>query len=145
MTDKQLSLLIKTARETRENAWALKSEHKIGAAVLTSKGNVYGGCNIEANISGLGICAERCAINNAIAHGEYAFTALATFDNKPVVPCGACLQYLLEFRPLVEDEIFIVTASPDDAFHLLLNDLLPKGYISPKSKEKAQSYDKGRN
>ena len=44
MTDEEL---IAVAKKYREFSYSPYSKFKVGAAVLTKKGNVYGGCNIE--------------------------------------------------------------------------------------------------
>jgi len=127
----------------RLNAFALKSERKIGAAVVTTGGEVYEGCNIEANISGLGTCAERLAINHAIVHGEYKYQALVTYsDKEPIIPCGACLQYLVEFLPLVERDIKVICFGKDETKTFMLKSLLPFAYISKKAVEKVRNYFK---
>lgn len=74
---------------------------RVGAAVLAEDGRTYEGCNIESWISGLGICAERNAINHAALHGnrqikEVAIAMDADSHNEPR-PCGACLQYICDF------------------------------------------------
>jgi len=74
---------------------------KFGAAVLAEDGEIYGGCNVESWVSGLGICAERCAINHAVLHGnrkikEIAIVTYADGQCEPI-PCGACLQYISDF------------------------------------------------
>jgi cytidine deaminase len=74
---------------------------KVGAAVLAEDGRVYEGCNVESWISGLGICAERNAINHAVLHGnrkvkEIAIVMEASSHRTPR-PCGACLQYIYDF------------------------------------------------
>ena len=56
-TDKEVEALIKVASETRMNTFCHRSNHKIGASVLTSDGKIFGGCNVESVISGLGTCA----------------------------------------------------------------------------------------
>ena len=125
---------------TRTNAYAAKTEHKIGAAVLTEAGNVYGGCNIESNISGLGCCAERVAVAHAIAHGEYRFRKLMVLDKEHIIPCGACLQYLAEFSAINEKDIQILSSTPEgDTAVYSLRKLLPLAYYS-KNKEKVEAY-----
>ncbi|MBQ5759776.1 MAG: cytidine deaminase, partial [Schwartzia sp.] len=54
MTDNEL---IEIARQYRENAYTPYSHFKVGAAVLTASGKVYGGCNIENSSYGLTNCA----------------------------------------------------------------------------------------
>ncbi|HEX9665963.1 MAG TPA: cytidine deaminase [Thermodesulfobacteriota bacterium] len=55
--------LLQVAREAVENAYAPYSQFRVCAAVLTEKGNVFPGCNIENASYGLIICVERAAIN----------------------------------------------------------------------------------
>ncbi|MCK5296602.1 MAG: cytidine deaminase [Alphaproteobacteria bacterium] len=138
----KLEELYEVAKKTKRNAYASRSEHKLGAAVLTKSGNIYGGCNIESNISGLGICAERAAINQAIVNGEYQLDALMLLDDDFGIPCGACLQYLMEFSVISKTNTMIVSANKQGKFNqYALFDLLPYGYIS-KNKTKAKDYGK---
>ena len=67
MTDKDL---IEVAKKYRENAHAPYSKFKVGAAVLTDSGKIFGGCNIENASYPAGICAERTAISKAVSEGE---------------------------------------------------------------------------
>jgi len=74
---------------------------RVGAAVLAEDGQIYEGCNVESWVSGLGICAERCAINHAVLQGngkirEIAVVMDAGSKSEPR-PCGACLQYISDF------------------------------------------------
>jgi len=135
ITKKDIENLINVAKETRENAMALKSGHGLGAAIMTIKGNVYGGCNIEGVISSLGVCAEMAAIDHAVVHGEYKFKALAVVDKEIVWPCGACLQYLTQFYQLGEEEIEIIAADESGKFEKKsLGELLPHKYESKNLK-----------
>jgi cytidine deaminase len=74
---------------------------KVGAAVMGEDGEFYESCNVESWASGLGICAERCATNHAVMHGNRKIAGIAIMmeaesDNEPK-PCGACLQYISDF------------------------------------------------
>lgn len=92
--------LLESALKAMSNAhvlWGLE----VGAAVLADDGQVYMGCNIESWISGLGTCAERCAINHAVLHSNRKIEGIAIVmgaegHNEPR-PCGACLQYIYDF------------------------------------------------
>ena len=97
MTDNEL---IEIARQYRENAYTPYSHFKVGAAVLTASGKVYGGCNIENSSYGLTNCAERTAIFKAVSEGEREFAALAVIADTdgPCSPCGACRQVIADFR-----------------------------------------------
>jgi cytidine deaminase len=56
--------------------------------------------NVENRSFGLTICAERIAASAAVAAGEREFVAIAvTSDSdEPIVPRGACRQFLAEFN-----------------------------------------------
>lgn len=93
-------MLLEAALKAMENAHVLWG-FKVGAAVLAEDGEIYSGCNVESWVSGLGTCAERCAINHAVLHGnrkirEIAIVMDARSKNEPR-PCGACLQYIYDF------------------------------------------------
>jgi cytidine deaminase len=91
--------LIDEARAARENAHAPYSNFRVGAAVRTKSGKIYGGCNIENASYGLTLCAERVAIFKAMSEGEREFDAIAvvTDTEKLTPPCGPCRQIIWEF------------------------------------------------
>lgn len=91
--------LIKEAEEARKRAYTPYSKFKVGAAVLTSEGKIFTGCNIENASFGLSICAERVAIFKAISEGHSRLEAIAIIGdtNQFCTPCGACRQVILEF------------------------------------------------
>ncbi len=97
MEDKEL---IAAAKKYRENAYVPYSKFKVGAAVLTKKGNIYGGCNIENSSFPITNCAERTAIFKAVSEGEQEFAAIALIADTPgpCSPCGACRQVMVEFK-----------------------------------------------
>lgn len=90
---------------------------KVGAAVLGQDEQIYEGCNIENWISGLGICAERCAINHAVLHGNHKIKEIAIIinanDKNEPRPCGACLQYIYDFAENPKIEIVMAKAEKD--------------------------------
>ena len=102
--------LIEAAKAAKENAYCIMSKFPVGAAVLTSKGHIYKGCNTESVISGMGVCAERSAIDHAVANGEYNFIAIAVTSNieVPIKPCGMCRQYIGEFSQVIQQDIKII-------------------------------------
>jgi len=92
--------LLEASLKAMNNAYVLWGL-RVGAAVLAEDGEIYEGCNVENWVSGLGICAERCAINHAILHGNRKIEEIAIVmnmdnQNEPR-PCGACLQYIYDF------------------------------------------------
>lgn len=97
MTDRDL--LIEAAKQARENAHAPYSNFRVGAALRSTSGRIFGGCNVENATYGLAMCAERVAIFKAISEGERGFSAIAVVTDTEVLtpPCGACRQLIWEF------------------------------------------------
>jgi cytidine deaminase len=90
------------AREALGQAYAAYSGFRVGAAVLTERGNVYRGCNVENASYGLSMCAERTAIFSAVvAEGPgmrlRAVAVAASAADATCTPCGACRQVIVEF------------------------------------------------
>jgi cytidine deaminase len=102
-TTAQLKKLKAAARTAAGRAYAPYSKFTVGAAILTSRGNIYSGCNVENASYGLTNCAERTAIFNAVAAGErnlkLACVVVYTPTDMPTAPCGACRQVINEFGP----------------------------------------------
>ena len=86
--------LIEKAIEMRSQALAPYSNYKVGAAILTESGKIFGGCNIENSSYSLTICAERVALFKAVSEGETKFKALSVSTNNAGMPCGACRQVI---------------------------------------------------
>jgi len=92
--------LLDVALECMKNAHVIWG-FEVGAAVLAEDNKLYQGCNVESKISGLGICAERCAIDHAVLHGNKKIKKIGILIDakkaKKPAPCGACLQYIYDF------------------------------------------------
>ena len=101
--------LIDSAVKAMNSSYSPYSKFKVGAAVLTDHGKIYGGCNIENASYGLTVCAERIAIYKAVSDGHKRIKqiAIATETNGLIPPCGACLQVMSEFAEPFMD-IFLV-------------------------------------
>ena len=97
MTEKDL--LIEAAKQARENAHEPYSNFRVGAALRSTSGRIFGGCNVENATYGLTMCAERVAIFKAVSEGERGFSAIAVVTDTEVLtpPCGACRQLIWEF------------------------------------------------
>ena len=91
--------LIEAANEARERAFAPYSNFKVGAAVETTDGEIFIGCNIESASYGLTVCAERVAIWKAVSEGKKGFKTIAVVvDTEELTPpCGVCRQIIWEF------------------------------------------------
>ena len=95
------SKMLKTAQEALKNSYSPYSKIRVGASVLTSKGNMYQGSNIENSSYGLTLCAERVAIAHAISieGSDFSISAIgiAVSPWMPCPLCGACCQFISEF------------------------------------------------
>lgn len=93
--------LVEAATRARSRAYSPYSKVRIGAAVLTSGGEVYTGCNIENASYGLSCCAERTAIFKAVSEGHRDIVAIAVVGKSEdfTKPCGACRQVMVEYNP----------------------------------------------
>ncbi len=116
--------VVDAARAARERAIAPYSTFRVGAALLTKDGRVYGGCNIENASYGLTVCAERVALLKALSEGEREFSLIAVVADteRPTPPCGPCRQLLWEYCgdiPVVMANLTGVTARHQ------MRDLLP--------------------
>jgi cytidine deaminase len=119
--------LLARAREARERAYAPYSRFRVGAAVLTSSGQVFTGANVENASYSVAICAERVAASQAVASGHRDIRAVAVVSSaaKPTPPCGVCRQFLFEFDP----HMTVVSEGPDGERRTWrLSDLLPDAF-----------------
>ena len=93
--------VVEAALAVRLRAHAPFSKFLVGAALETSDGQIYTGCNVENATYGLTVCAERVAAFKAISEGAKPFTfrrIVVTADTAELTPpCGACRQILWEF------------------------------------------------
>ena len=119
--------LIAQARQVRENAAAGYSNFKVGAALLSSDGRVYTGCNVENATYGLTVCAERVAIFKAISEGARHFTRIAVVadTDRLTPPCGACRQIIWEF---CGDAEVILANLGDQRETFQMRDLFPRAF-----------------
>lgn len=140
LSPQEIDQLRRTASEARANAFVHRTGFALGAAVLTSDGQYFGGCNIESVISGLGVCAEISAMDHAVIHGHYQFKALAVFGPHLIFPCGACLQYLSLFSQVSGQDVFVVAISDTESKIELLSTLLPHRYLTANNLTAIEAY-----
>lgn len=92
--------LLEAALSVSWNSYAPYSGFRVAAAVRDERGRIHVGVNVENSSYGLTVCAERAAVFNAVAHGARRIRevlVLALDSDKPIPPCGACLQVISEF------------------------------------------------
>jgi cytidine deaminase len=119
--------LVEAAFAARRNAHAPYSQFLVGAALESSDGRIFGGCNIENATYGLTVCAERVAVWKAMSEGVRAFRRIAvTADTETLTPpCGACRQLLWEFCGDIEIVLSNLKGCTET---LRLKDLLPRPF-----------------
>jgi cytidine deaminase len=97
LTSDERSLLIDLANEAGRRAYAPYSNYRVGAALRTSSGRIFTGCNIENAAYPTSMCAERVVIFKAVSEGEKEFEVLAVVTSNGGAPCGGCRQVMSEF------------------------------------------------
>lgn len=117
--------LVKQAINTMKHAYIPYSNFAVGAALVTTDGNIYTGVNIENAAYGSSCCAERVAIFSAIANGEREFAGLAVsaHTKRPVPPCGACRQVMSEF--FKKDMPIYLVSESEEVYTFSMEKLLP--------------------
>lgn len=130
ISPEQIEELKAAARDARERAYAPYSKYRVGAALLTKRGSIYVGCNVENSTYGATICAERTAITQMVVAGESELDAirgvLVFTDAGPLgMPCGICRQMLVEFAAA---DCAVVVASPQELRVTTLGALLPEPF-----------------
>ncbi|MEH7334034.1 cytidine deaminase [Neobacillus drentensis] len=123
--------LIEEAKNAREKAYVPYSKFGVGAALLTTDGKVYKGCNIENAAYSMCNCAERTALFKALSEGDRDFQMLAVVADteRPCSPCGACRQVISELCP--KEMKVVLTNLKGDIQEMTVEDLLP-GAFSPE-------------
>ena len=108
--------LLARAEAIATRAYAPYSRFHVGAAALTTDGQIVEGVNVENAAYPLGICAERAALGRAVAEGYRPGDLEAVAITAS--PCGGCRQWLIEFRVgrviYRNTEGEVVTRSADD-------------------------------
>lgn len=103
MTNREL---IEKAIEAKKHAIS-PTNYYVGAALLTSNGNVYTGCNLGSKDGIFNICAERVAICKMLSEGEKKISKIAVVGGLKnelsfTTPCGVCRQLISEFGNDIE-------------------------------------------
>ena len=128
LTDEQKSKLIKSALQSRQQAYAPYSGYAVGAALLTNTGEIFTGVNVENAVYPTSICAERVAVFKAVSEGEREYEAIVVASSNGGTPCGSCRQVLSEFG--LGTKILIVDGEGTLIQETTVDDLLPGAFTS---------------
>ena len=129
-------LLIEKTFEPQKFCYTPYSNFNVGAALLTSDGTIYQGCNIENAAFTPTNCAERTAFFKAISEGQMDFVAIAVVGNKDGIkqgegdycaPCAVCRQVMAEFCDLDTFKV-IMAKDINDYKEYTLGELLPLAF-----------------
>lgn len=142
-TSAETLMLLDEARRIAHKAYAPYSRFRVGAAALLDNGEVVSGSNQENAAYPSGLCAERVTVFYANAHYPDAkimrLMIYAETDNgpveRPITPCAACRQVLLEKESVQGSPIRISLAGADSIYNVgSVSQLVPLSFV-PKSLE----------
>jgi cytidine deaminase len=129
LKDEDRKALITLAVEARRRAYAPYSKYPVGAALRTSSGRIFTGCNVENAAYPTSMCAERVAVFKAVSEGEKEFEVIAVVTSNGGTPCGSCRQVLAEFG--LETVVLVAEANGNLIQETTVAGLLP-GAFTPK-------------
>lgn len=91
--------MLAIATAAMQNSYSPYSGFPVGAALLTTNGQIFSACNVENAAYPEGTCAEAGAISAMIMAGEHRIRDIYVVGNGDalVSPCGGCRQRIREF------------------------------------------------
>lgn len=130
--------LVNCACKATQNSFAPYSRFHVGAAVLLQNGKIVIGANQENAAFPSGLCAERTAIFAAQANfpdQPIMMLAIAASDDnglrdKPVSPCGACRQVILQMEDRYKQPVEILLYGNEGIYRMKsVKDILPLSFV----------------
>ncbi|MBO0345668.1 cytidine deaminase [Roseibium limicola] len=125
--------LFEKAKAARAMAYAPYSNFLVGAAILTTDGKIFCGCNVENGAYPEGVCAEGGAISAMVLGGSRKIAEVVVIgDAANCSPCGGCRQKLKEFAG---DDVKVHIADLNGVRRsLTVAELLPAGFVLEEQK-----------
>lgn len=116
--------LLSRAREAAFYAYAPYTNFAVGAAVLTSSGKIYTGCNVENAIVGYTTTAVKMAVFKAISEGEAHFKAVLSIfpGDRLGAPAPDERQIIAEFD---RGTLVVIDDGRGNYRHAMVSELLP--------------------
>lgn len=130
-------MAVDEAKKATASAYADYSKFNVGAAVLLENNEIITGSNQENAAYPSGLCAERVAMfyaNSKFPEVAPKLIAIAAFTNgdfltKPITPCGACRQVLLESETRYGTDIEVLLYGKNGIYKIRsVKDLLPLSF-----------------
>ena len=120
--------LFNAAIKVQKNAYAPYSNFLVGAALRSSSGKIYTGCNVVNIAYPEGTCAEAGAIASMIAGGDREIKELTVVadSSKPVAPCGGWRQKISEFGS--SSIVISLATTSGEIISTSLGELLPGAF-----------------
>lgn len=128
LSEESLNKLLSEAERVLRNSYAPYSNVHVASAILSDRGRIYVGVNVENSSYGLTICAERSAVSAMIVGGDRIIVAIAIVTDypEPLMPCGACRQVIAEFS---QNPLIISYSTSTGRVHAVkLSDIFPKPF-----------------
>jgi len=93
----------------------------VGTALLTAKGNVYTGIDIDV-ACGIGFCAEHSAIAEMLKNRETQIEMIVATNSESIIPpCGRCRELMFQIdRKNLNTKVYLSKEK-----YMTLNELLP--------------------
>ena len=136
--DEHRRRLVDLARQYTYRSYAPYSHFRVGAAIALDNGETVCGANQENVAYPSGTCAERTACFAAGAAWPdakfecIAIAARGTDGNelpRPIAPCGACRQSLLEYETLAGHPVEVLLVGANSIYRLpSIKSLLPLAF-----------------
>lgn len=136
--DEKERATVEKAIEATENSYAKYSNFNVGAALLLDDGSFVIGANQENAAFPSGLCAERAALFAAQSqkpHCAVSILAIAAKNEhgltaKPVSPCGACRQVMIEVEQRYRKPMEVLLFGTNGIYKIrAAEDLLPLCFL----------------
>jgi cytidine deaminase len=116
------------AKSAQRRSYSPYSKFAVGCALIDENYEIHTGCNVENASYPACFCAEQSAIASMISWGgrQCKIVMVVNSSDKPVFPCGCCLQVLREFG----ENMTIMAVNNDGTKHQVstIKELYPQAF-----------------
>ncbi|MCQ0990494.1 cytidine deaminase [Jiella marina] len=123
--------LFAKAKSAMRKAHAPYSKFPVGAAIRTTDGRIFSGCNVEVVSFPEGWCAETTAIGHMVMDGGGRIAEIAVVAEKlrACSPCGGCRQRIAEFAT-PQTRVHLCDARTGVVETVTMGELLPHSFAT---------------